>query len=291
MLQKRENWIGYAFLLPSLIGFIVLKLYPVLFSLFLSFCEWDLISGWDKIKFIGIQNFINMLDDRYVVSSFSNTLRYVLMVVPGQLVIGIVVAVILEKCVFFKRYFYHLLYALHCQYRCGFGGVDGNVSSSIARSIAYSRLLVLLNLPAGYPAVTGNIIALMSIWTGSGYNIVVNMAALQGIPSELYEAAKIDGASGFQSFRHITIPLLFSTTFFLMLIKIIGTFQVFGPVKLMTKGGPGRATMVIVYEIYREAFQYYKIGYASAQTLVLFVIIMLVTLVQMKLQKKWVYQY
>jgi len=294
LLQKRENWIGYAFLLPSLIGFIVLKLYPVLFSLFLSFCEWDLISGWDKIKFIGIQNFINMLDDRYVVSSFSNTLRYVLMVVPGQLVIGIVVAVILEKCVFFKRYFRTTFFmpyiantvAVSVVWMAMFHPSMGPVNS-ILKAIGIAEPPGWLS-SRDWALVT---IALMSIWTGSGYNIVVNMAALQGIPSELYEAAKIDGASGFQSFRHITIPLLSPTTFFLMLIKIIGTFQVFGPVKLMTKGGPGRATMVIVYEIYREAFQYYKIGYASAQTLVLFVIIMLVTLVQMKLQKKWVYQY
>lgn len=124
-----------------------------------------------------------------------------------------------------------------------------------------------------------------------GYCIVVDMAALQGIPDELYESAKIDGANVFQSFFHITVPLISPTTFFLMLIKIIGTFQVFGPIKLMTQGGPGRSTTVVVYQIYREAFQYYKIGYASALTLVLFVIIMLVTLLQMKLQKKWVYQY
>ena len=155
---KKRKLIGYAFLLPSLIGFIVLKLYPVLFSLFLSFCEWDLISGWDKIKFIGIQNFINMLDDRYVVSSFSNTLRYVLMVVPGQLVIGIVVAVILEKCVFFKRYFRTTSLCLTLPIPLRFRWCGWQCFIPLwARSIVYSRLLVLLNLPAGYPAVTGRL--------------------------------------------------------------------------------------------------------------------------------------
>lgn len=294
MLRKRENIAGFAFLLPSLIGFLVLKLYPVVFALFMSFCKWDLISGYDQIKWVGLANLKAMLSDRNVAVAFSNTLRYVLIVVPGQLLFGVVFAVILEKCVFFKRYFRTTFFmpyiantvAVSVVWMAMFHPSMGPVNE-IIRSLGFANVPGWLSsrdwaLPT---------IALMSIWTGMGYCIVVNMAALQGIPAELYESAKIDGANAFQCFIRITLPLLSPTTFFLMLIKMIGTFQVFGPVKLMTQGGPGRATMVVVYQIYREAFQYYKIGYASALTLVLFVIIMLVTLVQMWLQKKWVYQY
>ena len=294
MLQKRENLAGFMFLLPSLIGFVVLKLYPVVFALLMSFCKWDLISGYDQIQWVGLANFSAMLSDRYVGIAFSNTLRYVLMVVPGQLILGVIFAVILDKCVYFKQYFRTTFFmpyianmvAVSVVWMAMFHPSQGPVNS-ILRAIGISN-------PPGWLSSREwalPTIALMSIWTGMGYCIVVNMAALQGIPTELYESAKIDGANAFQSFFRITLPLLSPTTFFLMLIKIIGTFQVFGPVKLMTQGGPGRATTVVVYQIYREAFQYYKIGYASVLTLVLFVIIMLVTLLQMKLQKKWVYQY
>lgn len=280
--------------MPSLIGFLVLKLYPVIFALLMSFCKWDLISGYDQIEWVGLTNFAAMLSDRNVSIAFSNTLRYVLIVVPGQLVLGLFFAIILEKCVYFKRYFRTTFFmpyiantvAVSVVWMAMFHPSMGPVND-ILRSMGFENAPGWLSsrewaLPT---------IALMSIWTGMGYCIVVNMAALQGIPTELYESARIDGANAFQCFARITLPLLSPTTFFLMLIKMIGTFQVFGPVKLMTQGGPGRATMVVVYQIYREAFQYYKIGYASALTLVLFVIIMLVTLVQMRLQNKWVYQY
>ena len=235
-----------------------------------------------------------MLDDRYVGISFKNTLSYVLMVVPGQLILGLLFAIILDKCVFFKRYFRTTFFmpyiantvAVSVVWMALFHPSQGPVNSML-RAIGVTQLPGWLSSQEwALPTV-----AMMSIWTGMGYCIVVDMAALQGIPDELYESAKIDGANVFQSFFHITVPLISPTTFFLMLIKIIGTFQVFGPIKLMTQGGPGRSTTVVVYQIYREAFQYYKIGYASALTLVLFVIIMLVTLLQMKLQKKWVYQY
>lgn len=294
MLRKKENLAGYAFLMPSLIGFVVLKLYPVLFALVMSFCKWDLISGYDQIEWVGLANFLDMLDDRYVGISFKNTLSYVLMVVPGQLILGLLFAIILDKCVFFKRYFRTTFFmpyianavAVSVVWMALFHPSQGPVNSML-RAIGVTQLPGWLSSQEwALPTV-----AMMSIWTGMGYCIVVDMAALQGIPDELYESAKIDGANVFQSFFHITVPLISPTTFFLMLIKIIGTFQVFGPIKLMTQGGPGRSTTVVVYQIYREAFQYYKIGYASALTLVLFVIIMLVTLLQMKLQKKWVYQY
>lgn len=294
MSLKRENLTGYLFLLPSLIGFVVLKLYPVLFALIMSFCKWDLISGYDQIQWVGLKNFTAMFSDRNFLVSFSNTFKYVLFSVPGQLLLGIVFAVILDKCVYFKRYFRTAFFmpyianmvAVSVVWMAMFHSSQGPVN-------AFLRALGIANPPQwlssrDYALPT---ISLMSIWTGMGYCIVVYMAALQGIPAELYESAKIDGANGFQQFMKITLPLVSPTTFFLMLIKIIGTFQVFGPVKLMTQGGPGRATLVVVYQIYREAFQYYKIGYASALTLVLFVIIMGITLVQMRAQKKWVHQY
>lgn len=130
MLRKKENLAGYAFLMPSLIGFVVLKLYPVLFALVMSFCKWDLISGYDQIEWVGLANFLDMLDDRYVGISFKNTLSYVLMVVPGQLILGLLFAIILDKCVFFKRYFRTTFFMPYIANTVAVSrGVDGAVSS------------------------------------------------------------------------------------------------------------------------------------------------------------------
>lgn len=294
MLRKRENFSGYMFLLPSLIAFVVLKIYPVLFAMLISFCKWDIISGYGSIRWAGLSNFAAMWGDRYFVSSMTNTLSYVLMVVPGQLILGLLFAILIDKCVYFKRYFRTAFFmpyianmvAVSVVWMAMFHPSQGPVNAVLSAIGFHNPPQWLSSRDWALPTI-----AMMSIWTGMGYCIVVYMAALQGIPQELYESAKIDGANGLQSFFRITVPLLSPTTFFLMLIKIIGTFQVFGPVKLLTNGGPGRSTMVIVFEIYREAFQYYNIGYASALSLVLFGIIMLVTLIQMALQKKWVYHY
>jgi multiple sugar transport system permease protein len=132
-------------------------------------------------------------------------------------------------------------------------------------------------------------IILMSVWKGLGYNMVLFLAGLQGIPTHLYEAAEIDGASSFKKFLHITLPLLTPTTFFIVIIAIIGSFQVFEQAYIMTQGGPARATVTTVYHIYENGFQWYKMGYASAIAWVLFALILVVTLVQWKYQDRWVF--
>jgi carbohydrate ABC transporter membrane protein 1, CUT1 family (TC 3.A.1.1.-) len=125
-------------------------------------------------------------------------------------------------------------------------------------------------------------IILMSIWKSLGYDMVIFLAGLQGIPNSYYEAAKIDGASGFQLFRYITIPLLSPTTFFVTIISLISSFQVFDQAYIMTDGGPANKTMTIVYYLYRSGFSYYKMGYASAVAWALFIIILILTIIQWK---------
>ena len=131
-------------------------------------------------------------------------------------------------------------------------------------------------------------ITIMSIWKNYGYYIVILLAGLAGIPYQLYEAAKLDGANRFQMFVNITWPMLSPTMFFALITCVISSFKVFDAINIMTEGGPGRSTYVLVYTIYTEAFQNYKFGYASAVALVLFLIILIVTLIQWKGQKKWV---
>jgi multiple sugar transport system permease protein len=292
MSEKRKmNIIGYMFLLPSLIGFLIFKLYPILFSLFLAFCEWDLISGFSNIKFIGFDNFKNMVNDDYFISSIRNTFVYVLSVVPIEIVLAMIIAVILEKAVYFKGFF-RLVYFMPY--------ISNIVAVSVVWMALYhpsqgpiNQLLMAIgikNPPLWLASSKWAMLALiiMSVWLGIGYCIVIYMAGLQGIPDEIYEAAKIDGANAIERFRYITLPYLSPTTFFLLIVRLIATFQVFGPINIMTEGGPGRATTVLVYHIYRTAFRFYQVGYASAVAFVLFLIILALTLVQWKAEKTWV---
>jgi multiple sugar transport system permease protein len=292
MSEKRKmNIIGYMFLLPSLIGFLIFKLYPILFSLFLAFCEWDLISGFSNIKFIGFDNFKNMVNDDYFISSIRNTFVYVLSVVPIEIVLAMIIAVILEKMVYFKGFF-RLVYFMPY--------ISNIVAVSVVWMALYhpsqgpiNQLLMAIgikNPPLWLASSKWAMLALiiMSVWLGIGYCIVIYMAGLQGIPDEIYEAAKIDGANAIERFRYITLPYLSPTTFFLLIVRLIATFQVFGPINIMTEGGPGRATTVLVYHIYRTAFRFYQVGYASAVAFVLFLIILALTLVQWKAEKTWV---
>jgi multiple sugar transport system permease protein len=292
MSEKRKmNIIGYMFLLPSLIGFLIFKLYPILFSLFLAFCEWDLISGFSNIKFIGFDNFKNMVNDDYFISSIRNTFVYVLSVVPIEIVLAMIIAVILEKAVYFKGFF-RLVYFMPY--------ISNIVAVSVVWMALYhpsqgpiNQLLMAIgikNPPLWLASSKWAMLALiiMSVWLGIGYCIVIYMAGLQGVPDEIYEAAKIDGANAIERFRYITLPYLSPTTFFLLIVRLIATFQVFGPINIMTEGGPGRATTVLVYHIYRTAFRFYQVGYASAVAFVLFLIILALTLVQWKAEKTWV---
>lgn len=129
----------------------------------------------------------------------------------------------------------------------------------------------------------------MSIWQSIGYNMVIMLAGLQGIPKDYYEAAEVDGANLFQKFKIITIPLMSPTLFFVMITSVIGSFQIFAQVNIMTQGGPGTSTSVLVYYIYNVAFNYNRMGYANSIAWVLFVIILVLTLWQWRQQKKWVH--
>jgi multiple sugar transport system permease protein len=132
-------------------------------------------------------------------------------------------------------------------------------------------------------------IIIMSVWKGAGYNMVIFLAALQGVPQELYESARIDGASWWRQMRHITVPMVSPTTFFILIISIISSFQMFEQTYVMTKGGPAYSTLSLVFYTYQQAFDYFRMGYASALAWVLFIVIMLFSFIQMAFQKKWVH--
>ncbi|TBL79354.1 carbohydrate ABC transporter permease [Paenibacillus thalictri] len=291
MNPKKEAAAGVMFLLPSLLGYIVFMFFPIVFSLILSFSEWDLISGLQTIKMVGLENFKQLFQDDLFFHSLKNNFIYAVGVVPVTMIIALLLAVALNRMVYMKG-------ALRLVFFMPY------ITTIVAASVVWMALLHpsqgpltqflhslgVEHTPQWLGSTTWALpsLMLMMIWNGLGYDLVIYMAGLQGISKELHEAAEVDGATGINKFFYITIPLLSPTTFFLFITRIIQSFEVFGPVNIMTQGGPGDSTSVLVHYIYVVSFQFYKFGYGSAIAWVLFLIIFLITLIQWRQQKKWV---
>jgi len=279
--MRRRDLAAYLFLLPGLIHFIVFVLLAVLASLGLSFTRWDLLS---RPVFIGVQNFVDMVHDDLFWNALRVTFLYVLLSLPAGVVLALGLALAMNQKLrgisFFRA--------------CYFIPV---VSSMVAVSMVwrwiYQPDFGLLNYLLSLVGITGPdwlgddrltmpSLAVLSIWKGLGFNMVLFLAGLQGIPRSLYEAAAIDGAGRWAQFRHVTWPLLTPTTFFVVVLGIIGSFQAFDQVVLMTNGGPGDASRVYTFYLYTKAFRDHAMGYAAALAWVLFAIIAAVTYVQIR---------
>lgn len=288
-LQRKENFAGFLFVLPNFSGFLVFSLFPVIFSLGLSFTEWDFISGFEAITFNGVKNYTELFKDEWFIESLKNTLIYSFSTIPLGLAIGLFVAVLLDRYVFKPNAFKMIVFLPY-------------ISSIVASAVVWSVLLqpsygpmneMLMSLGIQDPPkwfgdmkwALPSIIA-FSVWQGLGYNVLIFLAGLKGIPEELYDAAKIDGANRKQQFWTITRPLLSPTTFFLLIMGMINSFKVFDQIKVITDGGPGNSTSVLAYYMYKSAFEFFKMGYASAIAWVMFALIFIVTIVQWRSQKK-----
>ena len=282
---------GLAFIGPNYLGFILFTLLPVLFALVLGFCEWNVQEGLSGIKWIGLANFQAMLTDVWFTDSLKNNFLYTLISVPAIMFGSLLLALVLNKFVFMKKtlrvmfftpYITNIVvicYVWMMLFQPTYGPVNGWLHSiGIANAPGW-----LSDSRWALPSIM-----LMNVWIYTGYSMIIYLAGLQAIPTELLEAAAIDGATGYKAFRHITLPLLSPTTFFILITGIINSFKVFAPVSIMTDGGPGTSTTVLVYHIYISAFRFFKMGYASAIACVLFVIIFMVTYLQWLGQKKWV---
>lgn len=286
--RMREAMTGYLFLLPSFLGFVIFMFIPIVFGLYISFTNYD---GFKVMDFIGFKNYLDMFQDSYFTISLKNNLVYTLVTVPATLIIALLLAVAVNKglkgSAIFKTLFFFpyitSMVAVGIIWTLLYNPTVGPINS-ILRSIGIS------NPPGWLLSTTSALLAIMIvyIWKMSGYYMIIFLAGLQSIPRHLYEAAEIDGAGGIKKFFKITLPLLSPTTFMVMILIIINSFQVFDLIQVMTDGGPGRATNVLVYRIYQEGFNYSHFGYASAEAYFLFAIILVVTLIQFWGQKKWV---
>lgn len=286
--RLREAVTGYLFILPSFVGFAIFLLIPIGFGLYISFTNYD---GFKVMDFIGLSNYINMFKDSYFTISLRNNLFYTLVTVPATLIIALLLAVAVNtgikgtpifKTLFFFPYITSMV-AVGIIWTLLYNPTVGPINS-LLRSIGIANPPGwLLSTSSALPAVM-----IVYIWKMSGYYMIIFLAGLQSIPRHLYEAAEIDGAGKIKKFFKVTLPLLSPTTFMVMILIIINSFQVFDLIQVMTDGGPGRATNVLVYRIYQEGFNYSHFGYASAEAYFLFAVILVVTLIQFWGQKKWV---
>ncbi|MGJ8453945.1 carbohydrate ABC transporter permease [Pseudothermotoga sp. U03pept] len=289
-LRSKETLAAWSFLLPGFVGFCVFVFGAVIVSLILSFLQWDMLT---QPRFVGLQNYATLFTkDKTFGLVLKNTIIFVLGTVPTRVILGLVFALILVRKIPLRVFFRAAVFfpvivptvAAAMVFRWIF-----NADFGLLNDFLYN--LGVSNLPRWLSEPRWALIAIviLSVWKDVGFSTVLFMAGLEGIPSSLYEAAQLDGANSWKRFVYITMPLLSPTTFFVIVINVISSFQVFDQAYVLTGGGPGNATNTIVYYIYSNAFQWFKMGYASAIAWVLFGIIFLATLVQFRYQKKWVY--
>lgn len=279
--SRSNERVGYLFVLPSFIHLLVFLLIPLVFSLYLSFTDWRQPNP-ASAPFIGLENYEFLFGDRRFWSAMRNTAYYTALFVPGGMIVSLLVALVMNQKLK-GVYLFRTLFFMPV------------ISSWVAVSIIWITLLdpqvgilnyvlTQLGLPPtnwlGNPDTAMIAIVIIAIWKGLGFQMVIWLAGLQAIPEELHEAAAIDGATRWQAFWKITLPLLAPTTFFLAITGVIGSFQVFSPIYVITNGGPRGSTDVVVYHIYLRAFEAFDFGYAASQAWILFAVIFVATLIQ-----------
>ena len=287
--QLKTDLTGYAFVLPNVIGVFIFTFIPIIYSLIISFTDWDFTQGFGNWNWVGFDNFVKIWSDKWFVDSLINTIIFGIAVVAGTLLISILLAALIDKYCYGKT---PIRLALFMPY------ISNTVAVSIVWVMMYSpwgpftqfiQSMGVENPPQWLGDEKWALIEdiIMNIWGGILYAVIIYSAAIQSFPKELYEAAEVDGAGEITKFFKLTIPFLRPTTFFLVITTLISSFQVFAPIQLMTRGGPGSSSSVLVYYIYESAFSFYKMGYASSMCWILFILLFTVTLVQWSQQKRW----
>lgn len=282
-----DNIAGYLFILPNLTGFLVFTIFAIGFSFYMSFTDWNIVKQFKNIRFVGLSNYANLLHDAWFHASVINNLWF-LLVIPVEIFLAMVFAFILNDKVFGKNIFRTILYlpnitsyvAISVIWFTLFNPRSGPVNE-VLRSIGIENPPLWLSSTAWAKPTIG----LLMIWKTVGYYTLLYLAALQGIPKQLYEAATVDGASTIRQFFRITMPLLSPTTFMLTILSLMSIFQDWSLIQIMTEGGPGTSTYTIGYYIYYAAFRKMKMGYASSIAWVLLVFIMAFTFVRFRVEK------
>lgn len=286
--RRRNLLTGLTFIIPHFLGFSLFTLIPILFSIFLSTVKWDFAN---PLQFVGLKNYVRLFTDEAFLLSLRNTIIYTAVSVPMTLTLALAFALLLNSRVRGLGAYRAMIF---------FPNIASVVSLILVWKLMYhptlgpiNKILQLIGVdhPPGWTSTPGwslLSVIIFGTWWGMGYFMTIFLAGLKSIPAQLYESAVIDGANYLQKVRRITIPMLSPTIFFTLIICMINAFKSFTPVLLLTEGGPGNSSSVLGYFIYKRAFLWQQFGYASAAAVVLFVIILFVTLLQFRLQRKWV---
>jgi multiple sugar transport system permease protein len=288
--KMRKNLVAYSFILPNFLGFAIFTLGPVIFAFVLAFLNWD---GNNTMTFAGLDNFKKLLTDSRFKDSFWNTIIYVVGTVPLTLVSALGLAIVLNQKVKGRNFFRTVSFfpyvasivAVAAVWNMIFNPANGPINMILGKLGVAANHLPGWAADKNWAMIT---VILFSVWKNMGYYMIIYLAGLQGISGDLYEAAGLDGANNWQKFKSITWPMLSPTTFFVTIMLTISSFKVFDQMYMITQGGPGTSTLVLVMHIYNVAFKNWDLGYASAISMILFLLVLIVTVVQFKGEKKFV---
>lgn len=286
-LNTRNTLVGLSFILPNFIGFLCFIFVPVIFSFILSFAKWD---GFNKMEFAGLSNFVQIFKDRVFFPSLWHTIVYTVFTVLFSMAAALGLAVLLNRKMRGVNFFRSAVFFPYVASIVAVGAVWNAMFMKDAGPVnAFLSMLGVSNPPGWFASVdwalTGVII--VSVWKNMGYFMIIYLAALQDIPSSLYEAADIDGASRWSQFKSITLPMLTPSHFFVFMMLTINSFKVFDLIFVLTDGGPGIATKMLANFIYDQSFVSWNYGAASAASMILFLIVGTITVIQFRVEKKF----
>ena len=287
---KSNKKVVFLFLSPAIGAILIFFFIPVLAAIVISFTDFDIygLADFSKVRFVGFKNYIVLINDPVFWQALKNTFYYVLVAGPLSVIVSLFAAILLNnKVVKFKALF-RLTYFIPV--------ITTLVAVAIVWRFIYHPHFGLFNYFLSFlgidpidwlgdPFWAMPALIIMSVWKVFGYNMIIFIAGLQNIPQQLYEAAEIEGATRWQAFRNITLPMLTPTTLFVSLITIIGMFQIFAEPYVMTNGGPLNKTLSIVLYMYENGFRWWNMGYSAAIAFLLFVIILIFTIIQFKIYK------
>lgn len=287
--RKGDLSSAFLFLSPTLVIFSTFILFPVFFSFYLSFQKWNMFSG--EATYVGLDNYIRMFESAEFWIVLKNTAIYTMGTIPLNMALSLAIAYVLNKKLAGKKFLRTAFFA---------PVIISPVAAAVIWRWLYDPNFGLVNYFIGFfgfnpvnwlnePTAAMFALIIMGVWKTFGINMVLFSAGLQGIPESYYEAAELDGAGRFAKFRHITIPMLAPTTFFIMIMSMISSFQVFDIVYVLTSGGPLGSTKVLVFYVYEYAFKFFEMGYASAISYFLFALLFVLTMIQIRYMKSKVY--
>ena len=287
-LYASEQRYGYLMISPVVFGFCALLLFPLLYEVWMSLTDMELTSSG---TFIGLQNYFALFEDSKYLDSMRNTLFFTLGVFPINIILAIILAQMLNQKLRGVGLYRTLIFLPYITPVVVWAQVwklilsgDTGILNSFLSFFGIAGRNWLFDMEMTMPVVIGNVIL-----KGVGYNMVIFLSAMMSVPTSYYEAAELDGANTVHRFLHVTLPMISPTTFMVVIMTIIGAFKSFANIYNLTSGGPARATQIIILFIYQKAFREFKFGYAAAASIVLFVLILILTIIQWSMRRRLIY--